>query len=166
MKILIAYATNSSGTLVASQTILSVLNENGHEVIQRDIRNVKAESLSLFDLVIFGSPSWNYNKTEGQPHEFITQFINSMEGQELPNKLFAVFGLGDTAYMYFCGAVDHIEEFITRLKGALLLPSLRIDGFYFNQHENEILLTKWSEEITEKLHSLTSHSSIPLSKTL
>lgn len=151
MKILVAYATNSSGTLIASQVVANILKEKGHELTHRDIRNVKPESLENFDLVIFGSPSWNYNKMEGQPHEFFTTFIQSMTGKKTPGKKYAIFGLGDTAYMYFCGAVDYLEEFVHDLQGELVIPSLRIDGFFFQQSTNEKNLREWAEQISQLL---------------
>jgi len=147
MKVLLAYATNSSGTLVASQTIVNNLKENENEVTHRDIRSVKPETLNTFDLIIFGSPSWNYNKMEGQPHEFFTQFMEKMKDKTCEGKQFAIFGLGDSAYMYFCGAVDYLEAFVKKLDGTLLVPSLRIDGFYFNQPKNEEKLREWTKEI-------------------
>lgn len=94
-------------------------------------------------LLFFASPSWRTRKGDGQPHEFFLDFIDQMEGKSFANKKFAVFGLGDTAYTHFCGAVDVLESFVTSLGGILVSPSLRVDGFYFDQKNNEQKLEQW-----------------------
>jgi flavodoxin short chain len=145
-KILIAYATNSGGTLTVAQLIGEKLKEKGFEVLLKDIREVKKETLPEFDLIIFGSPSWDYNDKEGQPHEFFTKFMEDCDGVKL--KKVAVFGLGDTAYLHFCGAVDYIENFVKKNGGEIAVESLRIDGFFFSQKENEERALDWTYVLT------------------
>lgn len=147
MRILVAYATNSSGTQTVSDIITDNLLLQNHTVTHNDIRDVKKEELPSYDLIILGSPSWNYNKLEGQPHEFFTNFFEENKDLQLPGKKFAVFGLGDTAYMTFCGAVTHLEEFVTKVGGQLVTPSLKIDGFYFHQQENSKKAATWTQNL-------------------
>lgn len=147
MKILVAYATNSSGTLMASQIIVSTLSDKGHEVTHKDIRNVKIETLDQYDLILFGSPSWNYNKMEGQPHEYFSRFMEQADGKSVSGKKFAVFGLGDTAYIQFCGAVDHIQEFVKKIGGELIAEPLRVDGYFFDQKNNEEKIKTWADSL-------------------
>ncbi len=150
MKILLAYATYSSGTDLATKLITDLILEKGGTIVRKEIREVTTEDLKKADLLLFASPSWRTRKGDGQPHEFFLDFIDSMEGTRLPDKKFAIMGLGDTAYTHFCGAVDVLEGFVSALGGVLIIPSLRIDGFYFNQEENEKRITEW----THSLHSL------------
>lgn len=155
MHILVAYATNSSGTLVTSVVIAHVLKNAGHEITHKDIRTVLPGELERYDAIVFGSPSWDYDspegKLEGQPHEFFRKFIKEADSIKLPNKKFAIFGLGDTAYIKFTGAVDHLEAFVKKMGGTLVMPSLRVDGFYFNQPENEKKAATWADELVKKL---------------
>lgn len=151
MKILIAYATNSSGTLVVAGLIKDLLTTSGVNVVSKDIRSVKPETIPEFDLAILGSPSWNYNDKEGQPHEFFTNFIQLNDGKIHFGNV-AVFGLGDSAYIKFCGAVDYLEDFALRNNGKLTVPSLRIDGFFFNQKENEEHIREWVVKILQSLN--------------
>lgn len=157
MHVLIAYATNSSGTLVTSVVIAQVLKNAGHQVTHKDIREVNPLDLSHFDVIVFGSPSWDYEspegRLEGQPHEFFRKFIKNAEGVSLPEKKFAIFGLGDTAYIKFTGAVDHLEAFVKKMGGKLVIPSLRIDGFYFNQPENEKKAAMWADNLVKVINS-------------
>lgn len=154
MNVLVAYATNSSGTLVASTIVASKLRTT-HTITQKDIREVQPDALSTYDVIVFGSPSWDYKSPtghlEGQPHEFFRKFIKEAENIQLPEKKFAVFGLGDTAYINFCGAVNHLEAFVERLGGKLVTPSLRIDGFYFDQPNNEAKVAMWTDELAKQL---------------
>ena len=155
MQVLVAYATNSSGTLVSSVIVANTLIKAGHNVTHKDIRTVIPEELAQYDAIIFGSPSWDYNnqkgRLEGQPHEFFRAFMTKAENITMKDKPFAVFGLGDTAYINFCGAVDHLETFVNKMQGTLITPSLRIDGFYFNQPENEQLVGTWAQSLTKAL---------------
>lgn len=155
MHILVAYATNSSGTLVASVVIANSLKNAGHNVTHKDIRAVLPSELTKYDVIVFGSPSWDYKspegRLEGQPHEFFRKFIKDASGTSLPEKRFAIFGLGDTAYIKFTGAVDHLEAFVNKMSGKLVIPSLRIDGFYFNQPENEKRAALWADELAKVL---------------
>lgn len=153
MKLLLAYATYSSGTVTASQEVEKELTEKGVSVTRIDIREVAQDELSNFDVIIFASPSWLNNGKEGQPHEFFLRFMGDMQGKTLPGKKFAIFGLGDTAYMYFCGAVDYLEAFVKDLQGELLVASLRIDGFYFDQAGNTKKLQQWADTVAAKVTS-------------
>jgi flavodoxin I len=145
--ILVAYATNSSGTETVSSIITDFLATQNHTVAHKNIKEVKKDELPAYDLIIFGSPSWKYHDTEGQPHEFFTKFMTENAALTLQDKKFAVYGLGDSAYMTFCGAVGYLEEYVQKIGGQLVVPSLKIDGFYFRQKEN-------TEKILSWLHSL------------
>lgn len=149
--ILLAFATYSSGTDLASQLATNVLKKSGQEVLRKEIREVADDDINKADLIIFASPSWRTRKGDGQPHEFFLDFIDRMEGKKFVDKKFAIMGLGDTAYTHFCGAVDVLEGFVNGLGGKLVHSSLRIDGFYFNQVENELLIREWSSNVNSAL---------------
>lgn len=151
MRVLLAFATYSSGTDLATNLVVDVFTKNNIKIEKKDIREVTFEDLHQANVIIFASPSWRTRKGDGQPHEFFLDFIERMEGQTLPGKLFAIVGLGDTAYTNFCGAVDVLENFVKGLQGTLIYPSLRIDGFYFNQAENEQKIKNWAHNLHSSL---------------
>lgn len=151
MRVLLAYATYSSGTDLASQVVADVLTSRDIAVERKDIRLAQPEELKDYDLVIFASPSWRTRKGDGYPHEFFLDFMDSMADKKVEGQRFAVFGLGDTAYTHFCGAVGHLEEFVQEIGGALIMPSLKIDGFYFDQLNSEDRLRSWGEELAKTL---------------
>lgn len=151
MKILIVYATYSSGTQVAATLIEETLKETGNEVSLKNAKDVDPQELKNFDLVVVGSPSWFVEGVEGQPHQYFFDLFKKIQNGSLAGKKFAVFGLGHSAYYaIFCGAVDKLEEWIKNAKGSLISDSLKIDGFYFNQAKNEQLLKDWAKNLTIK----------------
>ncbi len=151
MKVLIAYATYSSGTQTVSEGIEELLQELEYTVKRKIIADVNPDELGEYDFVIFGSPSWMIEHKDGQPHHLFLEFIKKSQNKTFPKTLFAIYGLGDTAYAHFCGAVDHLEEFIENLQGIHIKPSLRIDGYYFNQDEYDRNVKTWLHDILQKI---------------
>lgn len=147
MKVLLAYATYSSGTDLASQLVASVITKRDIAVDRKDVREVALDTLRDYDYIIFASPSWRTRKGDGQPHEFFLDFMDQAATADFTGMKIAVFGLGDTAYTHFGGAVDHLVEFVKGKGGELIGQPLKIDGFYFNQPENEKRLTDWAEAL-------------------
>lgn len=146
MNILLVYATNSGGTAAAAQMIADALTAKGHTVTVKEAKDAKTDDLINAGFVILGSPSWDYNDMEGQPLPEMAEFIDRCKDIQLEGKPFAVFGLGDSSYTYFCGAVTYLEAFVKRTKGRLVLPSLKVDGFYMRPEAGE-QITKWAEEL-------------------
>lgn len=151
MNILLIFATNSGGTQIASGIVSEILKDHNHQITVKNVREADPSELANFDLVIFGSPTWDYNGQEGQVHVDYRPFMEKAKGLTLPNKKFAVYGLGDSTYTYFCGAVGHLENFIKNLGGQLITDSLKIDGFYFDQDKNSKIVSDWAENLAAKL---------------
>lgn len=147
MKVLIAYATNSGGTFFATQTVENVLKSKRHIVTRQEIEDISSNTLKEYDLIIFASPSWNYEGAQGELQTSFKKFVQNFSGNSLKSKKCAVFGLGDSTYLYFCGAVDRLEQFVKDNKGILLSPSLRIDGYYRNEISHNKMLEDWTERI-------------------
>jgi flavodoxin len=151
MKITIIYATNSGGTLYASQIVEEVLKNKGNEVILKEVQTATLADIEQSDLVILASCSWDHSDLEGQLPEQYSSFCTLIEGKTFPQKKFAVFALGDSSYTYFAAAADHLEKLVKDMQGIQLGESLKIDGFYFNQDENTKLLELWANSIVQKM---------------
>lgn len=143
MKILIAYATYSSGTETAARIVAEELQKN-NEVTLKRVAELSVEEPDNYDLTVLCSPSWLNEEKEGQPHHDVTAFMKLIGDKKYEGKRFAVLGLGDSSYAEFCSAVDHLEAFVKKVQGALATPSLRIDGFYFNEGENSQKVREWA----------------------
>lgn len=151
MRILLAYATYSSGTLTASTLVADQLQAQQHEVTVREIKELEPEVCDSYETIIFASPSWLVDKKESQPHESYKVFFERAANLNLQPKKVAIFGLGDRAFMHFCGAVDHLEAFVKDHNGTPVIESLRIDGFFFDQQRNTQLLQAWVQNLSQKL---------------
>ena len=151
MNILLLYATNSGGTQQASQMVASQLQEKGHTVSMKNPKESKTDEIAGADLVIFASPSWDYQDKEGQPHEDFFPLLQSFEGKTMDGKSFAILGLGDSSYAHFCGAVEEFEKVVQNLKGKLVVGSLKIDGYYLHMDESNQAVKDWTEKLLATL---------------
>lgn len=158
MNIIIVYASNSGGTFISSNIIAENLKKLNHQVTVSNVRETEPGELSKFDCIIFGSPSWDYQGKEGQLHQDFLPFLEKAKGLSLPGKKFAAFGLGDSSFAYFTGAVSHLEKFIGTLGGKPIQESLRIDGFFFDQETNEKKIQVWAENLSTVLTKSASVS--------
>lgn len=147
MKILIAYATYSGSTSQAAQIVTDTLTTSGHTATLKTIAEIAPDELSSYDIIVFGSPSWDYEGKDGYPHGDFMTFINKVGDSRLEKK-FAIFGLGDQSYQHFCGAVDILETFVTKIGGTLVQPSLRINGFYFDNEGNTQKIKEWAQKLS------------------
>lgn len=151
MNILLVYATNSGGTLMASQSVADILTQKGHTVALKEAAETTPEDVTNAAFVLLASPSWDYENAEGMPHEHFAVLMKGLEGKTLDGKPFAILGLGDKSYTKFCGAVDEFEDFVAKLKGKLAIPSLRIDGFFYDQTGNTQKITDWTNKLASSL---------------
>lgn len=151
MDILLVYATNSGGTAQAATIIADTLKGKRHSVTMKEAKDARKDDATKAKCIILGSPSWDYNGMEGQPLPEMVEFIKRSNGSNLNGKLFAVFGLGDSSYTYYCGAVTYVEIFIKRVKGIFVIPSLKVDEFFFRTDSQEKIIA-WANELALNLH--------------
>ncbi len=151
MHVLIVYATYSAGTQVASEIIERELAQKGHMVTRKKAEEAKVEEFDSYDLVVLGSPSWLQDKHDGQPHQLMIEFLETLKSQNLAGRRFAVFGLGDRDFARFTYAVDIIQDTIKKQQGTLVTEPLRIDSFWFKEKENEEMVTSWAASLSETL---------------
>ncbi len=147
MKILLAFETYSGGTMAASEFAAKILTTKGHTVELKRSSELQKTEFDNYDLVILATPSWLERGDEGQPHENFLKFIDTFQGVSFANKKFALFGLGDQTYAHFGRGVDRLATFVTNNGGQIISTPLKIDGFYFNQKQNEEILQSWIENL-------------------
>lgn len=142
MKIIILYATYSGSTDMASATVEELL-KNKHDVTRKLVNQSDPKELNDYQIVVLCSPSWDFDGQEGMPHEDFITYISKAKTNSYQNQKFAVLGLGDSSYSHFCGAVEHLEKFIADVKGQLISPSLKIDGYFYDQNGNTQKISDW-----------------------
>ena len=150
MKILLIYATNSGSTSLAGCIIRDVLAKKYNVVVKKTVE-VDPSELEKYGAIIFGSPSWDFEGKEGQPHQTMLVLMEKLKGTNFSGKPCAVYGCGDTSYTHFCGAVDELEKFVAAEGGKLVMDSLRIDGYYFDLQKNEERVGQWAGALVNSL---------------
>lgn len=150
MNALIVYATYSGGTEQGAQIIADVLKEKKYSVDVKRADAASADEFKDYDLVVLGSPSWlDLDYKNGRPHQYIIELMEKANDIKTLGTKYAIFGMGDTNYAWFCGAVDYLQDFVKQLGGQLACESLRIDGFYFDEEKNREKLKKWAANLSK-----------------
>ncbi len=151
-KILLIYATHSGSTFVVAQMIKEEL-EKDFEVVMQNAVESKPEDINNYDTVILGSPSWLSRGSEGMPSEIMLKLLDVWQKQQFPNKKFAVYGCGDSGFIHFCGAVDYMDNVVKTVGGQVVLPSLKLDSFWFELDKDVPQARKWAADLHAKLTS-------------
>ena len=157
MLILIAYATNSSGTYEVGKLIRNVAVEAGHDVRLLSVTDVTKKNIEEAKLVFFGSNTWDWVSKEGKtlegqlPPHFL-EFRQSLKGATFKGKLCAVYGLGDNSYTYVCASADHLKDFVDEIKGRLLGIPLKVEGYLFGMQEKDEGITQWTLSILKEVN--------------
>lgn len=147
MTILIAYSTNSGSTYLAGQRILEILRAGGHDVEMIESKLVKPNRIKKYDLVIFGSPTWHIGGASAMPQEFMLALLEQMRKEVVAPDRYAAYGCGEKSFTIFCGAVDYIDTVLKSLGSKRIIPSLKIDGYFFHLLENQKIVDKWAREL-------------------
>lgn len=150
MNLAIVYSTNSGGTFLSAEIIKNKL-EKKHKVILKKAEEMSAKKLIEFDAVIFGTPSWFVEGKESMPQEYMLGLLKNMQETHFAPKKFAAFGTGNSSFTVFCGAVDYIEKTLQSLRAEMLVPSLKIDGYYFREEENNKKIQEWADDLSKAL---------------
>jgi len=145
MNIGVFYATYSGGTQLAADFLSQSLKTSGHTVDLKQISQVSFEDTLSYDLRVFASPSWDEGGKEGQPHSDFISFIEKSADKNFGGKSCAIFGLGNTSYGHFCGAVDILQDFIKRLGGKLVVEPLKIDDYLIDMDGYNKKLAEWAK---------------------
>jgi sulfite reductase (NADPH) flavoprotein alpha-component len=147
MNILIAYATYSGSTQMACDFLTQELIKMGHQPTLKLINQLSFDEMNNFDLIIFASPSWDFEGKEGQPHQDFLTWMENNNDKKFEGKKFAVIGLGDSSFSHFCGGADIIENFIKNKGGILKTESLKIDKYLLDPPKNNQLISQWIKKI-------------------
>ena len=154
MNLLLVYATNSGSTFEVTNLLSGKLTEAGHQVTVKNVTEISHADFPKYDIVVLGSPSWDYEGQEGQPHQdFINLINNTPEGTSYAGHKFAIFGLGDSNYTHFCGAVTHLLDYVTKIQGNLICEPLKLDQYYNNMEESNQKVANWTaSQLLPQLH--------------
>jgi flavodoxin short chain len=150
MKCTIVYGTLSGSTMTAANVVSEALKAAGHEVTTIMADGASKDQLKDAQAVLFGSPSWEDEGKDGQPLPDVSRFLKTLTTEDLAGKKVAIFGLGDTSYQHFCGAVDVMTELLKTLGVTLVSEPLRVDRYY-SLPDNETKTRAWAQNLAKSL---------------
>jgi flavodoxin I len=154
-KAIVVYASETGNTESVAEEVVKGLEQGGLDVTLKNVEESSPGELSEYDLVLLASSSWG--EEEKELHESMVDFYEELKGIDLSGKSAAAFGCGDSEYMYFCGAVDLLEERLEE-RGAKLLHNLgdgfRVDGDP-DQEISESAET-WGKNMAENFQKIAS----------
>lgn len=104
---LIVFASLTGNTEQMADIVAETLEERGIDVEILDSMQADAQDFLDYDICIVGS--YTYGVDGVLPDEMI-DFHEELGQLDLSDKVFGVFGSGDTFYDYFCAAVDFFEN--------------------------------------------------------
>ncbi|VFQ44520.1 flavodoxin [Desulfoluna butyratoxydans] len=139
---LIIFGSTTGNTENTAERIGGILSAKGLEVTVENVSDVTLGNESDYDLVLYGCSTWGEDEIELQD-DFI-DYYEAMDKAALSGKKVGVFGCGDSAYTYFCGAVDAIEEKVRQIGGKLVAEGLKIDG---EPDDYEAEIDAWAEQV-------------------
>lgn len=154
MRVLIIYATNSSGTLNAAELIQQVGQRHGHtvELIRAD--KIDPADLEGYDLVILGSCTWEKvvgdKHLDGQLQQHFLNLVEKMRGAKLSGVKMAVYGLGDSGYRKFAAAAEILSRFIKDIGAEQVGETLKLDRYYFEYNQNRPKVESWAENVFQQ----------------
>lgn len=127
-QVLVVYGSTTGNTESTADMIAAVLEEEGVQVDVKNVVDAKVTDLGgSYELTLLGSSTWGMDEIEFQ--DDFGFFYNDLDrATQLKGRKVALFGCGDSGYMYYCGAVDKLEEMMEKLGATMVCDSLRIDG--------------------------------------
>lgn len=127
MKVLITFGTLTGN----SETVAKYLYENLKsdyliELKLQDQIDTQIGELNNFDLVILVASTWGEGEANPITEDFIMRLSDDFQANDTTH--FALLGLGDSSYEFFCGVVDQLEKLLLEKKARILNPNLKLDG--------------------------------------
>lgn len=135
---LIIYGSTSGNTAHLSLFVESGLRRSGFEVVRKDVREVIPDELKNYDLLIFGSSTWDGAKKEelsgrdqnkniqGNLQVDMKKFISDLDTYDFGQQGVAIYGVGHYSYTFTCNSANLLEEFVKGRNGRLVAETFRV----------------------------------------
>lgn len=132
MKTIIVYGSSTGTTKDIADRIAEKFGVGADDV--RDAADFNAEDLADYDLLIFGSSTWD----EGELQDDWSDLISDIAEQDLSGKKVALFGCGDSEGYgdTFCDAVGILHEELSKT-GCTFVGAISKDGYEFEASRAE-----------------------------
>lgn len=127
--IIILYATATGMTQDVATRLQEQISRElpDHQFSLVNVRDITPSQLKEHKLILFGTSSWDHGIPCPDGEAFMHDLIK--ERPDLTGVSFALFGLGDSAYEEFCGALPLIQEDLEDCGAYVDSTHFTIDGF-------------------------------------
>jgi flavodoxin I len=165
MKIAVVYATLTGNTQIVAEQIEDRLNDNDWvsknidhlpgkadqiSAVTVEAFEVSKEVLEEVDLILLGASSWGDGDQNPVGEEMIIILEDDPPDLANSDTKIGYFGLGESHYDNFCGAIEKMEEKFTGEYGAEKVgETIEIDGFPDDDTLNRV--DDWLADILEGL---------------
>lgn len=145
MKVNILYTSTSGNTHFTAQIVQTLLREHHLDVTLCDVATLESFSFVSDDVYVFACGTYGHGVLPAKMQHFLDR-IDTVDLKHIPC---AVIGLGDRRYdaQYVCESATLLQTWIENRGGALIQPSLRIDGHPIEKTQTNI--HTWSQTLTQ-----------------
>ncbi len=149
----ILYASQGGNARSVAESMAANAENCGFSPKLVSVENYKPRSLlkEKYLLVVISTQG------EGEPPETaqeLFRYLSAKKKPKLENLQYAIFGLGDSSYEYFCKAAEDIDNYFQNSGAKTLLPRVDADVSFQTQAEH------WGIEILQELEKV-----VPVEKT-
>lgn len=144
MKILITYSTLIGEAQRLAQGLYERLKTkfDTNDFILQEIDTVSPQLIRENELTIIIASTTGDGDLNPDAEEFVQKLTS--ESPDFHGTKFALFGIGESFYPHFCGAIDTLHEKIISLHGEIVGDIIKLDSY---TEDVEVKLNQWSEEI-------------------
>lgn len=152
----IVYTSTSGHTEYVLGVLTEFLKEQRKDLV---ITKAKAEQcdsddLNRGDILLLACGTWNTGDVEGQLSPHMHGLLKDRaKACDLKGKAATFVALGDERYHYTAESGRHLQEFIEKHYGNVLLPGLRIVNEPYGQEER---VKQWGKELLSALKTIDS----------
>ena len=151
MKILILYSTFTGNTQEAASALHEILREElpEHAYALANVRDIPIKKILEYPVVIFGTSTW---EDENSPDT--EKFISALREivPDFSRITFALFGLGDSAFLNFCAAVPLVRDALILCHARVYKEIFTIDGYPTQEATKD--LGVWATAFLEQLKAV------------
>lgn len=145
--ILILYATLTGTTREITSELHTRLTAAIPDAtfVLASVREITIEDLSQYKQIIFGNSTWDHGIPSPDGEVFLQELVTKKP--DLSGVTVAQFGVGDSAYSEFCGALPLVKHDLELCKAAVYAEDFLIDGYPNEATLKE--LTEWAKQFLE-----------------
>ncbi|MBV1911248.1 MAG: assimilatory sulfite reductase (NADPH) flavoprotein subunit [Kangiellaceae bacterium] len=153
VKVQVLYASQTGNSETIAQSLFSTLGQAGITVELTSLNDFKPKELAKKDILLFAISTHGEGEPPDDALDFF-EFLSSKRAPKLDKVQYAVLGLGDSSYEFFCQTGKDLDQALSGLGATPIVARVDCDLDYDRQVEH------WIESVRLKLAMLKSSQDI------